>query len=275
MVITNSMSSKVFSTILGSILVLSSFTLFASGNKVVSTVTLDNYAPYTMYKKNPINTPVEILPPGKDSKKLEGYSWDVLRESYHAVGWTVKLRVTPWARALNSFNKGKEDVLWPTGKNAERLKTMNYSTETINSANFVIYVLKDYSGGWEGLKTLHGKKVGVQRGFNYGDDWNANKDSIVVKDLSRIDQGFRMLLKKRLFGFAGYDINWDYSVKMNKKLDSSMFKKLPPFGVTHEYAVCLKTNPRSKEILQAYDKGKKIIMDNGKFAEIRKKWLGN
>lgn len=259
--------------LIGIMVLLASGNGLAQDNKTVSVITLPDYAPYTMKKNDSTDRGVEKIAPGEDSKVLGGYSWDIVRESFHSVGWTVELKTAPWKRAMNLFKKGKFDVLWPTGKNTKRLKIFDYSDEPINKANFVIYVKADSNLQWDGLQTLKGKTIGTRRGFTYGNKWNEHKESFKIHETDKTITGFKLLKAVRIDGFAGYDINWDYALKQSG-MDASLFKKLPPFGQTTEHAVCLKTNERSKEILNTFDKGKKNIIKDGTFEQISQKWLG-
>lgn len=70
-----------------------------AGEKLVSLATLDEYPPLCFAKPTGENTPGEIIEPGKDSKYLRGYSWDVVREAFQARGYTIKLTVLPFNRA--------------------------------------------------------------------------------------------------------------------------------------------------------------------------------
>jgi polar amino acid transport system substrate-binding protein len=246
-------------------------TLLAA-EKVVSVVTLDGYAPYCMLKEDPVKKSMETIPPGQDSQKLRGYSWDVVRDSFHAMGYTIKLKVTPWKRAMKMTKSGKMDILMPAGKNEQRQKIFYYSQEPINEANFVIYVNKDSNLKWDGLQSLHGKDIAVRRGFNYGNKWIENKGQMDLHQVNSIMTGFKLLDAGRVDGFAGYDINWNYALKQAGKLGE--YKSLPPFGKTVEYAVGLKSNARATQILEDFDKGKRKIIEDGTFKEIENKWLG-
>lgn len=236
-------------------------------DQVITVGTLEDYAPFC--QKIQDREPDGIFPPHTDSKGFEGYSWDVLRESYHEMGYTIKLIVTPWARAMKNLQDGTVDVLFPTGKNTERQKQFHYSKEPVNQANFLIYVRKLDPINWRGLKSLDGLNIGVKRGFNYGDKWKA-ATNFQKYSIDTILQGFKMLDLKRLDGFAGYEINWDYA--LHKAHLENKYKKLPIFDFTNEYLTTLKINPRSIEILQAFDIGKKRLQKNGKLHKIEKKW---
>lgn len=241
-----------------------------AGGKIVKIATLIDYAPFCMAEEKVKNN--QIISAGDDAVGFQGYSWDVLRDSFHEMGYTIHLTITPWKRAMQNVKIGKVDVLFPTGKNSERQKVFNYSEESINQANFIVYVCEDSQIEWKGLESLKGLKIGVKRGFNYGDKWKAT-DGIKKHDVTTILQGFKMLSAKRLDGFLGYEYNWDYILKQENW--SIKYRKLPSFDSTPEYLVALKNNPNGKEILKAFDTGKKRLIKNGRLDIIKNKWFKN
>ncbi len=237
-------------------------------DKVVTVATLEDYAPFCQIIGD--STPDGLFHPGSDSRGFEGYSWDVLRESFHEMGFSIKLSVAPWARALKSVQNGTVDILFPTGKNSNRQQIFHYSEQPVNHTNFLIYVRKDYPINWNGLDSLNGLTIGMKRGFNYGDTWESTTN-IKKYNISTIIQGFRMLDYNRIDGFVGYETTWDDVLK--KKGWGAKYRKLPIFDSTNEYLVALKTNPRSIELLKVFDSGKQTLLQNGKMKKIEDKWF--
>lgn len=237
--------------------------------KTVRISTLTDYAPFCMVDET--YTVNQTIPVGRDAVGFKGYSWDVLRESFHEMGYTIHLSITPWARAMLDVKTGTTDLLFPTGKNTGRQKIFLYSKESINEANYVVYVRADNGIQWTGLESLKGLAIGVKRGFNYGDRWEA-ATGIMKYDVATISQGFDMMIAKRLDGFVGYEYNWDYYLKEAHL--SAQFKKFPAFGSSAEYVVALKRNPRGIELVNAFDAGKKRLIQSGKLDEIKRKWFG-
>jgi polar amino acid transport system substrate-binding protein len=170
-----------------------------------------------------------------------------------------------------SFKSGEADILFPTGKNSERLKVFNYTEEPTNEANFVIYIKTESDIHWTGLGGFKGRVIGVKRGFNYGDLWN-RATGIEKYSVTEISQGFEMLRANRIDGFLGYEFNWDYYLEQNKM--KGQFKKLPSVGSSAEYPAALKTNSRGQIVLDAFDAGKRRLKENGKLAEIKRTWFG-
>lgn len=44
----------------------------------------------------------------------------------------------PWARAMHELQTGKVDLLFPAGRNAERLEYTDCSEEPANAVNFLV-----------------------------------------------------------------------------------------------------------------------------------------
>lgn len=214
----------------------------------------------------------QIIRVGNDAVGFEGYSWDVLRESFHEMGYTIHLSITPWARAMMNVKNGQVDILFPTGKNTERQGIFFYSEEPINQINFIVYVRADNPTEWNSLESLKGGTIGVNRGWNFGDRWKATT-GIKTYAVDTILQGFEMLNAKRLDGLLGYEYIWDYALKQKNWM--TKFRKLHAFDSSVEYLAALKTNPNGKEILKAFDTGKKQLVESGKLEKIKNKWFGN
>ncbi len=237
------------------------------GEKTVTVATLDDYSPFC-FPKEGAKADEKAIAPGTDSVRLQGYSWDVLRESLHAMGYAVELQVTPWARAMKYVKDGRVDLIFPAGRNAEREKIFLYSEEPVNKVNFLIYVCRDTEIRWQDLSSLASMRIGAVRGWNYGEAWQVDT-SIDKQYVDKISLGFKMLLGERLDGFAGYEIIFDYTLKQERM--EGKFKKLPSFGSTSEHVVGLK-NERVRQLLADFDAGKRKIVAAGTFARINARW---
>jgi len=68
------------------ILVASTPFIGFGGEKVVTVATLSGNPPLTFDKENAAKKATETIPPGADSERLQGYSWDVLRREFPCYG---------------------------------------------------------------------------------------------------------------------------------------------------------------------------------------------
>lgn len=266
----NSPSIKILpmTTLIFIIIFLSIVPPIFANDKIVNVATLDDYSPYC-FPKSAKKSFQEIIPPGADSKNLQGYSWDILKESFHAAGYTIKLSVYPWKRAEYDTRTGIEDVVFPISKSKEREKNFYFSKESVDQVNFLVYVPLNSTIQWQGLNSLNGLTIGQMRGWTLGRKWS--ESSQIKKDnVSKIIQGFKMLDMGRMAGFAGYEINFDYTLKNENW--KTKYKKLPSFDASIEYVAGVKTNPRVPEILNAFDLGKKEITRNRILEKIAENW---
>lgn len=239
-------------------------------DKSISVATLDNYAPFTFStQKDTIKN--EKLPPFRDSMVLKGFSWDIVRESFHSMGYTIDLNMYPWARAKAMVESGEIDALFPTTKTPERERTILYPGHEyyLNASPICIYTLKSKNLTYQGLSSLQGKTVGYRRSFSYGSQWD-NSKNINKVDISSDLNGLYMLSVDRLDAVIANSVTTDKMLE-NKSM-KELFTKHPTEIVTYEYLVVMKNNPKAHEIIKNFEEGMKKIKASGKYNEILKKW---
>lgn len=220
----------------------------AAEQKTVSVATLADYAPYCYLISDA--DPDGVFAPGEDSPSFRGESWDVVRNALHFTGYSIDLKVLPWKRAYVSVEHNQNDMIFPIGRSAMREELFYFSSEPVNSVDFLIYLRPDSEIQWQGIENFSGYSVAQIRGFNYGDVWDMNT-GVVKVNVDSIDQGFRMLASGRVDGFIGYEKVWDhYLQQADKQRD---FRKLPVFDRTYEYIAVSRDNPRGKALLDTMD----------------------
>ncbi len=238
-------------------------------DKIVSVVTLADYAPYVFVDGNKSIT--GIVTPENREALVNGYSWEVFQESFHVMGYSIKYDIVPWARAIKYLKNGQVDLLFPISKSSERLGVFTYSKEPINDVDIVIYFPITSSFKWNGYHSLNRKIIGVKHAFNYGDKWNS-VNYFTKYDIGKMSTGFQMLGKGHLDGFIGYEHVWDYFLK--KRGWVNKFKKTAIIDSTIEYVVAMNGTQEKNSLLNVYDEGKRKLVGNGRLTEIKRKWFG-
>lgn len=239
-----------------------------SEGKTVRLTTLYDFPPYCFYKPDSSPQLKEVIPPGKDSVQLQGYSWDVVRESYHQQGYRIVLFVAPWKRVMLYMEKGTADIAFPSMRTADREEHLYFSDQLVDIANIVIYLRKDADFKWDGLESLSGRIVSTVRGWAYGKTWE-RATGIIRDPVSTIEQGFQMLDKGRVSGVVGYESSFDYFLKQKNTFEK--YRKTPPFDRAAEYLMG-KPSDRVISLVNAFDKGRKAIEENGTLEQIERKW---
>jgi polar amino acid transport system substrate-binding protein len=238
-------------------------------NKVVSVVSLVDYAPYVFVEG--IQSVVGVISTQTNTERVKGYSWEIFKESFLTMGYSIEYTIVPWPRAIKLLEYGQAELLFPISKSDERLRTFNYSKEPINATDYVIYFPRNSSIKWEGYESLNEATIGVKRGYNYGEKWNLFNDAVKY-EIGKISEGFKMLDKGRIDGFIGYQNSWDYVLK--QKGWELKFKKTPIIESNFEYVVSMKGVKKNNKLLEVYDKGKRILIASGRLEEIKRRWFG-
>ncbi len=261
----------------GSFLILfltfaSSQNSYCNDSNTLSATTLLNFAPHAfeiLGSDQLLNN--EIIKPGMDSKRLQGYAWDIFREAFHSMGYTIDLKMRPWKRCLESVRQGNVDLVFPASWNNERDKIYDYSSEHINLATYVaFYQSKKEVQAWEGLKSLKDKKVALIRGYTHGSEFDLSKE-FEKFEVDSISQVVIMMERRRVDVFVGYQLVHGYQLKKMGK--DNLFHTTKPFGYSKEHILTKKGNQRGIYLMEVFRDGKKIIDQNGKLEMIKKKWL--
>lgn len=239
------------------------------GEKTVSLATLTDFAPLCFPKENAPSLAVENIPPGTDSRQLQGYGWDVVRESFHAMGYTIRLHVVPWERGMHYLSRKKVDGIFPANHTLEREKEHAFSRNYVDEIKMVIYTPADSKIVWQGLQSLNDLQVGFVRGWSYGKSWEA-MEKIIKEPTDTITQGFDLLAKGRLAGVAGYQLPYDYELRKTKRTDE--FKIIGHFDTVAEYLMVRKNDRNGLLILDVFDSGRNTIGGNGVLSMIETKW---
>lgn len=107
--------------------------LLCAGEKYVSLTTLDEYPPLCFAKPTGENKPREIITPGNDSKYLQGYAWDVVREAFQTRQYTIILTVLPWNRAETAAKlSGANRALAERPANEKSSIVVNFGFQGVN-----------------------------------------------------------------------------------------------------------------------------------------------
>lgn len=207
------MKSNIYKKILIILLFISTNVLYA--NKVVNISTLRDYPPFVFVDRDLTIPNYEIITPKNDSQFLKGYSWDVVRESFHAMGYTIKLNIIPWARCVKCVQNNKTDLIFPAIKNIKREKEFYFSKQTTDEQKFVIYLRKDSILKFNGLTSLDGLKIGTMKGWSFGEEFD-NANYIKKEQSYTVLSGLKKLISSRLDGVVGYQITYDYELKQNR-----------------------------------------------------------
>ena len=122
----------------------------------------------------------------------------VIRAALGRCHGNVRVQAKPWKRAFVEIDKARAGV-GGLYKNAERLAKYDFS-DPIYVENIAVYYRQVRPLEFRSVSDLHGKKVGVLRGWSYGDafDTARTNGSIATEEVSGDRSNFLKLLDGRL-----------------------------------------------------------------------------
>lgn len=201
----------------------------------------------------------------------EGLSLEIIRAAYKTQGYEVEMKFIPWARAEHGVREGIYDILPPTWRTAEREKYLMYSDPyAYNEVKFI--KRKGDPFEYEGLNSLTGKTIGTMRGYGYGTEF-LQATNFIRDDVSEFSMNIRKLLADRI------DLSLEDEIVARYTIAQELPEMLKEIEFTNNYLTKHSLhvtsgikNPRHKEIIEAFNRGLKIIKEDGTYSEIMKKY---
>jgi polar amino acid transport system substrate-binding protein len=162
------------------ILLLSCSALLARAETLVA---IDNANPPFMYQ-------LEGQPQGLYPQMLQAI--------FARLGEPLLIQPMPWKRALLRGAAGEVGIAG-IYRNAERIKLFDYS-EPIFEERLLLYVQQDKPLAFDQIGDLHGKRIGVIRGWSYSEDFDqaVREGRILAQEGSSDEANLRKLASGRL-----------------------------------------------------------------------------
>lgn len=209
-------------------------------------------------------------PPFVQKGKDPGISVELAKEAFKTQGYDLKMKIMPWTRAMNEVKNANIDLIIAAWKTDERKQFLRFS-EPYSNNRIKFITLADDTFEFNGLDSLHGKSVGVARGYAYGEAFNS--DSRFKRPAANdLISNLRKLSSKRIDMTLEDEIVAKAQMAANG-LDSSKFRFTEnALSDNPVYAVSGIANSRSEKLITAFNKGLKAIKENGTFDKIMEKY---
>lgn len=204
-------------------------------------------------------------------REAKGFAVDVVRESFAAVGVTVKFEVLPYTRCMAQAKAGRLVGCFDAVANALIAKDYLWHDHPLFTTRMNVYSLAGSTESGLLASDLEGKTVGVERGYEYGDAFDLNT-KILRKVVDKNDQGFKMLLGKRIQYMAA-----------EERIAKALFGKFPEFKGKFKMVGTVATpglfmaftrqSPDGATYLAKFNQGYAVIRANGRYQAIEAKWF--
>lgn len=262
--------------ILGAVALLTLVTLAACGGKKEASGD-DSWKTIEKDKKVTIGLDDTFVPMGfKDEDgKIVGFDVDLAKAVFKEYGIEPKFQPIDWSMKENELKNGTIDLIW-NGYTMTKSREKKVLFTDPYAQNEQILVTKKDSGITK-AEQMKDKVLGAQEGSSgyeaFGNEPETLKD--IVKDndatlYASFNEAMIDLETGRIDGVLIDKVYAEYYLKQNKKLEdynvSSVGFKNENFAVG--------ARKEDKELVKKINSAFKELQDNGKYAEISKKWFG-
>ncbi|MCP4114332.1 MAG: amino acid ABC transporter substrate-binding protein [Desulfobacteraceae bacterium] len=192
----------------------------------------------------------------------------IVSEVMKAAGHTVSFKYMPWKRTEVLTQKGKVVGTFPWTANEEFKKTCHLSTP-IAHQKMVFFYMKDKLGDWDytGYDALKKLKVGGSEGYTYVELFK--NAGVKAEYAPNIVSSLKMLLHGRRDVVPESQLVGWQTIKTQLPASESKFaSSQTPLFIKPLHLMVSKSHPDGQELIDAYEKGFKIIKENGVYAKI-------
>lgn len=188
-----------------------------------------------------------------------GISTEIIRQALRTQGHSVEIVKMPWARSLAMLEKHAVDILPAVWFTEERKKTMHYSEAyTFNRLVFIKPKASDYE--YSGMESLHGKVLGVIRGYAY-DGKITDEKKITFSVVDSLESNIRKVINGRI------DLTLDDEVAIKATVSPELLSQVSltqnALSEVPLYLTCQKSNVKCNEIIRAFNEGLVEIKNSG------------
>ena len=266
---------KMIKIILGMVAVLTLVTLTACGKKEASST--DSWKTIEEDKKVTIGLDDTFVPMGfKDEDgEIVGFDVDLAKAVFKEYGIKADFQPIDWSMKESELENGTIDLIW-NGYTVTKSREKKVLFTDPYAQNEQVLVTKKDSGitNAEGMK---GKILGAQEGSSGYEAFNNETKTLkdIVKDndatlYASFNEAMIDLENGRIDGLLIDKVYADYFLKQAGKLDAYNISSV---GFKNEnFAVGARKG--DKELVDKINEAFKELQDNGKYAEISKKWFG-
>lgn len=173
----------------------------------------------------------------------------------------------PWARAKDGVTSGDYDMLPAVWHTEERTEELTYSDSYItNDIKFIKRAGDDFK--YDGLESLDGKTIGTIRDYAYGDDFTSY-EGYDAEPSNGLLTNIRKLVNDRVDLAVEDELVARHKITKEEEalLEEVEFVD-PPLSSEGLYMTVGKANPKSEEIIEAFNEGLKAMKADGTFDTI-------
>ncbi|MCX4027166.1 transporter substrate-binding domain-containing protein [Endozoicomonas sp. SM1973] len=190
----------------------------------------------------------------------------IVTEAFALEGIKVVYIFYPWKRSMETAKDGKIDATLLWSKNKDRAKYFLFS-DPVLTLRHVFFHRKDLKFNWETIEDLKQYKIGVTRGYFYGEQIQEAADSSLIDvEIGNTDIiNFKKLISNRIQLFiiepeVGYELLAKNFSRSDQKILTNHHRAIQE---RQWYLLISNKVPRAKEWLERFNKGLAKLKSQG------------
>ncbi|NQV14803.1 transporter substrate-binding domain-containing protein, partial [bacterium] len=196
----------------------------------------------------------------------------IIRKALKRVGYVLKIEWLPLERSLVEAADGKYDGLGACYYNEEIAKNFAY-TDVIGKTETVFFMLKGKNIKYSKLEDLKPYTIGIERGYSCPDKFTS-ATYLNTEVANNLETNIRKLLDKRIDLIISSRKVMLYLMQARFPGIVDSFEIVdPPLDTLLLYVAFSKKKPNYQEKVDDFNRGLKMIKDDGTFAKIMR-WHG-
>lgn len=238
---------------------------------ILTIFTLHLWSPFLLSEEKNVSLSYVSYPPYYDKDlELGGPLSEIIVAAFADQGYRVRREQLPWSRAIKWTEEGKFDGLYSAWYREEREEHFAFSSP-LPGNELVLFKQKKTQISFKDYKDLKPYSIGVVRGYANPpgfDEADLNLAAVTTDkqnllkladsriDLALVDKALgKYILKTELPSDKASQIDWIE----------------PPLKVENQYLMFSKKAPDYQQKLEAFNKGLKVITENGELQRILEK----
>ena len=202
----------------------------------------------------------------------QGFAADLVRAASAAAGLEVELVPLPYTRCMIEVDRGDLAGCFDTLRDPVREPKYRWHQQALFKARIGIYgtAVPGMKPGTATLKSLHGRRIGTTRGFDYGVAFDG--DRTMLRDEAPSDLSS---LRKLAAGRVDYALVYDQVANAIAKMHPDLGTKFAMHGVLVEPELYISFSPKYPNIgriVTQFDQGLAKIRSSGEYARIEARW---
>lgn len=161
-----------------------------------------------------------------EENQPKGIQYELAALAFAKMYIPFEVKFLPWQRALKSAQYGNADGVFGLRKTSDRERWLIFPEEPLMTVRTVIFHRKKEPFQYTGIASLSGKKIGVTKGYTYGQ--NFDQSTIFKKEeVTSLRLNFLKLAAGRIDLVAAYKAVGLYTLKQMKLDNEISFCDLP------------------------------------------------